>query len=149
MPFWPSVRITHARQDIERSYQILWPTLTPYRQPGIVYVGSQIILYFVGAGLTDISKDLNTKLGNWMLTANTLAVAATCPFVGYMTDALGRRHVCIFGIVCLLIASVVVATAHTLATAIVATTIGGIGAGICELTAIAGYVELQLSFVVS
>lgn len=80
-----------------------------------------------------------------MLTANTLAVAAICPFVGYITDMLGRRWVCIFGIVLLLISSIVIATAHTLATAIVAMAIGGIGAGICELSAIAGYVELPSS----
>ena len=122
-------------------------TLTTHRAPGIVYVGSQIILYFASAGLTDISKSLDTKLGNWMLTANTLAVAAICPFVGYITDMLGRRWVCIFGIVFLLIASIVIATAHTLGTAIVAMAIGGIGAGICELTAIAGYVEPLVSSV--
>lgn len=92
--------------------------------------------------MTDISKAINTTIGNWMPTANTLAVAAICPFVGYITDMLGRRWVCIFGIVCLLVASVVIATAHNLATGIVAMTIGGIGAGICELTAVAGCVQL-------
>ena len=39
----------------------------------IVYVGSQVLLYFVSAGLTYIELTLNTKIGNWMLTANTLA----------------------------------------------------------------------------
>ena len=73
-----------------------------------------------------------------MLTANTLAVAAVCPFVGYLTDLLGRRWVCVFGTVCLIVGSIVMATAKSLGTAIVAMTIGGIGAGICELTAIAG-----------
>ena len=104
----------------------------------VVYVGSQILLYFVSAGLTYISLTLNTEIGNWMLTANTLAVAAVCPFVGYLTDLLGRRWVCVFGTVCLIVGSIVMATAKSLGTAIVAMTIGGIGAGICELTAIAG-----------
>jgi hypothetical protein len=36
----------------------------------LVYVGSQVILYFISAGLTVISKDLNTEIGNWMVTAN-------------------------------------------------------------------------------
>lgn len=130
-----------------RDSKIQKQTLTTHRAPGICYVGSQIILYFVGAGLTDISKSLDTKIGNWMLTANTLAVAAICPFVGYITDMLGRRWVCIFGIVMLLLASVIIATAHNLGTAIVAMTIGGVGAGICELTAVAGYVELLSSSV--
>lgn len=106
----------------------------------IVYVGSQVLLYFVSAGLVYISLGLGTTYGNWMLTANTLAVAAICPFVGYLTDLLGRRWVCIFGTVCLMVGSIVMATANNLGTAIVAMTIGGIGAGICELTAVAGYV---------
>jgi hypothetical protein len=38
----------------------------------IVYVGSQLLLYFVSAGLTYIELTLNTNIGNWMLTANTL-----------------------------------------------------------------------------
>lgn len=105
----------------------------------VVYVGSQVILYFVSAGLTYISFSLNTNFGNWMLTANTLAVAAICPFVGYMTDLLGRRWLCVFGTICLIVASAVMGTAKNLAVAIVAMAIGGIGAGICELTAVAGY----------
>ena len=96
------------------------------------------MLYFVSAGLTFIETDLNTQIGNWLLTANTLAVAAVCPFVGYLTDMLGRRWVCVFGTICLIIASVVMATAKTLGAGLVAMAIGGIGAGICELTAIAG-----------
>lgn len=106
-----------------------------------VYVGSQVLLYFVSAGLVYISVSLETEIGNWMLTANTLAVAAVCPFVGYLTDLLGRRWVCIFGTICLIIGSIVMAAAHQLGQAIVAMTIGGIGAGICELTAVAGYIS--------
>jgi hypothetical protein len=34
----------------------------------IVYVGSQIILYFVSSALTNIELSIGTKLGNWMLT---------------------------------------------------------------------------------
>nr|POE51505.1 serine/threonine-protein kinase ppk16 [Quercus suber] len=108
----------------------------------IVYVGSQVILYFVSAGLTVISRDLGTSIGNWMLTANTLSVAAVCPFVGYLTDLLGRRWICAFGTVCLIVSSIVMATTDSLGAAIGAMTIGGIGAGICELTAIAGVAEI-------
>ena len=109
----------------------------------IVYVGSQVLLYFVSAGLTYISLSLNTDIGNWMLTANTLAVAAICPFVGYLTDLVGRRWICVFGTVCLNIGSIVMATAKTLGAAVAAQAVGGIGAGICELTAIAGVAEIS------
>lgn len=104
----------------------------------IVYVGSQIVLYFVSSGLTAISESIGTKYGNWMLTANTLAVAAICPFVGYITDLLGRRWVCIAGTLLLILASVVQATAQNFAAAVSAQAIGGVGAGICELVALAG-----------
>jgi MFS family permease len=109
----------------------------------IVYVGSQVLLYFVSAGLTYISLTLDTQFGNWMLTANTLAVAAICPFVGYLTDLVGRRWICVFGTICLIIGSIVMATAKTLGAAIAAQAVGGIGAGICELTAIAGVAEIS------
>lgn len=104
----------------------------------VVYVGSQVLLYFVSAGLTYISFTLNTQIGNWMLTANTLAVAAICPFVGYLTDMLGRRWLCVAGTLLLIVGSIVMATAKTLGAAIAAQAVGGIGAGICELVAIAG-----------
>lgn len=105
-----------------------------------VYVGSQVLLYFVSAALTTIGASLNTNIGNWMITANTLAVAAICPFVGYMTDLLGRRWVCVGGTLLLIIGSAIMATSHELGQAVAAQAIGGIGAGICELTALAGYV---------
>lgn len=104
----------------------------------IVYVGSQIVLYFVSSGLLSISLSIGTKYGNWMLTANTLAVAAICPFVGYITDLLGRRWMCLGGTFLLVIASIVQGTAQNFAAAVSAQAIGGIGAGICELTALAG-----------
>lgn len=104
----------------------------------LVYVGSQIVLYFVSSNLLPISESIGTKYGNWMLTANTLAVAAVCPFVGYITDLLGRRWVSIGGSILLIIASVVQATAMNFAAAVSAQAIGGIGAGICELVALAG-----------
>ena len=104
----------------------------------LIYAGSQIILYFVGGELTYIAEDIGTNLQDWLGTANTLAVAAICPFVGYLTDIFGRRWITIFGSVLLVVASVLVATMHGLAQGIVGMTLGGIGAGICELNAIAG-----------
>lgn len=104
----------------------------------IVYVGSQMLLYFVSPALGYISVDFNTDIPNWLLTSNTLAVAAICPFVGYLTDMVGRRWMAVFGTVCLLVCSIVMGTAKNLTVGIVAMTIGGVGAGICELTALAG-----------
>lgn len=106
----------------------------------IVYVGSQMLLYFVSPSLDYITVDLNTAFPNWLLTANTLAVAAVCPFVGYLTDLLGRRWMAVFGTICLLISSILMGVAKNLAVGVLSMAIGGVGAGICELTALAGYV---------
>ena len=115
-----------------------------------VYVGSQMILYFVSPALNFIAITLKTDIPNWLLTANTLAVTAICPFVGYLTDLLGRRWVCMFGALCLIIGSIVLATAKNLGAGCAAMAVAGIGAGICELTALAGYVIcLELLFYVS
>lgn len=73
---------------------------------------------------------------------STLAVAAIAPFVGYITDLLGRRWVCIGGTVCLLVSSILIAASYNFATVIAGMAIGGIGAGICELTALAGVAEI-------
>ena len=51
---------------------------------------------------------------------------------------LGRRWIAIFGSMCLVVASIVMAFTKTLGSAVTEQAIGGIGAGICELTALAG-----------
>lgn len=77
-----------------------------------IYVGSQIILYFTSSALTSISQSLGTTIGNWMLTTNTLAVVAICPFVGYITDLMGRRNIALLGTLLLLIACKLQVTAR-------------------------------------
>lgn len=109
----------------------------------LVYVGAQEILYFTGGALTYIAADINTTIPNWLLTANTLAVTAICPFVGYLTDLLGRKWICVFGTVMLVVGSIVLGVTKSLASAITGEAIAGIGAGICELTALAGYVGVD------
>lgn len=71
-----------------------------------------------------------------------MAVAAIAPFVGYITDLLGRRWVAIGGTVFLLISSIVIATGKNFAAITSGMAIGGIGAGICELSALAGVAEI-------
>lgn len=104
----------------------------------LVYVGAQEILYFTGGALSYIQVSINTDIPNWLLTANTLAVTAICPFVGYLTDLLGRRWICIFGSFLLVIGSIVLGVTKSLGSAVTGEAIAGIGAGICELTALAG-----------
>ncbi|KAJ8107802.1 hypothetical protein OPT61_g8614 [Boeremia exigua] len=108
-----------------------------------LYTGSQIILYFVGGALGYIQEDLNaTTNGSWLPVSNTLAITAIAPFVGYLQDLLGRREITLFGSVCIMVGIALVGTAHGFAQAVAGMTVAGVGAGICELTALAGISDI-------
>lgn len=129
-----------------------------------LYAGSQIILYFVGGALSYIQEDLGaTAHGSWLPVSNTLAyvyliasgfntianvsirITAVAPFVGYLQDLFGRREITLIGSIIIMVGIVLVGTAHGFAQAVAGMAIAGVGAGICELTSLAGYVSEQLS----
>jgi MFS family permease len=107
-----------------------------------VTVGSQVLLYFTGATLSFIAADIGgqTAIG-WLPVANTLSIAAVCPFVGYMQDLFGKRYIALFGASLLIIGCAVMGTAQTLAAGLVGQAFAGAGAGIGELTGLAGLAE--------
>jgi MFS family permease len=91
--------------------------------------------------LSFIVKDLGTTVGTgWLPTANTLAIAAVAPFVGYLQDLFGKRYIALFGALLLCIGCAVVGSAHSFGAAVVGMALSGAGAGIGELTGLAGYV---------
>jgi len=77
---------------------------------------------------------------NWLPVAATLAIAATCPFMGYLQDLMGRRNITLVGCSLLLTGTGLVGGARNFGMAVTGMALGGVGAGICELTALAGYV---------
>ena len=102
-------------------------------------VGSQVILYFTGGSLSFISEDLGITRGSaWLPTANILAIAATCPFAGYLQDLFGKRYIALFGSACICVGIILMATTHSFAQALAGMTISGVGAAIGELTGLAG-----------
>jgi MFS family permease len=48
--------------------------------------------------------------------ANLLALAGVCPFVGSLSDLIGRRYVALIGAVFIMVGMVVCSTAHTMNT---------------------------------
>jgi MFS family permease len=103
--------------------------------------GSQILLYFVGGSLSFIAKDIgDSSILGWLPTANTLAIASVAPFVGYMQDLFGKRYISLFGAGLLCVGCILLGTTHTFGQAIVGMAMAGAGAGIGELTGLAGYV---------
>ena len=57
------------------------------------YVGSAIPTLLIGASLQYIAEDLDAEFASWLITANTLVVAASTPFVAYLTDLVGPSTV--------------------------------------------------------
>lgn len=105
----------------------------------MLYTGSQIPLYFAGGTLSFIAADIGAADAvGWLPVANTLSIASVCPFVGYLQDLFGKRYIAILGATCLCVGCVVLGTAHTLGQALVGMALSGAGAGIGELTGLAG-----------
>lgn len=78
----------------------------------------------------------------WFVLGNLLALAGVCPFVGSISDLIGRRYTAMTGALILVIGSVVATAAVDMNMFIAGTTIAGAGAGVCELTALAVTSEL-------
>ncbi|PMD45398.1 MFS multidrug transporter-like protein [Hyaloscypha variabilis F] len=108
-----------------------------------LWTGSQIPVYIFGGIPPYIYADLGgVDRWIWFVLANLLALAGICPFVGSLSDLLGRRYVALFGSGLVMIGMIVCSTAHTMNIFIGGMTIAGIGAGIAELTALAATSEL-------
>ncbi|KAJ9644818.1 hypothetical protein H2204_001280 [Knufia peltigerae] len=108
-----------------------------------LWTGSQIPLYLFGGVPPYIYGDLGgTDRWTWFVLGNLLALAAVCPFVGSLSDLIGRRYVALLGASFLVLGMIVASTAHTMNTFIGGMVISGIGAGINELTALAATSEM-------
>lgn len=100
-----------------------------------------MIVYFVGGPLSYIAADLKAPAAaSWLPVTNTLANAAAAPFAGYLQDLLGRRYISLAALCCVIIGCVLVGSSHSMAQAIAGMAVTGAGAGVCELTALAGWV---------
>ncbi|KAF2003779.1 MFS general substrate transporter [Amniculicola lignicola CBS 123094] len=108
-----------------------------------LYTGSQVILYFTGGSLSFIAEDLKLTRGSaWLPTANILAIAAVCPYAGYLQDLFGKRYIALFGSLCICIGCALMGTTHSFGQALAGMAISGIGAAIGELTGLAGLAEV-------
>lgn len=110
---------------------------------GMLYTGSQIVLYMVGGSASFIEAAINApgKIG-WLPVSYTLAITAVAPFTGYLQDLVGRRGITLFGSVIICLGIALVASAKRFAQGAAGMAITGAGAGICELTALAGLSDI-------
>ena len=110
---------------------------------GMLYTGSQIVLYMIGGSLSYVEASLNAGgRGGWLPVANTLAITAVAPFTGYLQDLVGRRQITLVGSVTICVGIALVASAKVFGQAVVGMAFAGAGAGICELTALAGLSDI-------
>ncbi|PVH88870.1 MFS multidrug transporter-like protein [Cadophora sp. DSE1049] len=108
-----------------------------------LWTGSQIPVYLFGGVPPYIYGDLGgVDRWVWFVLANLLALAAVCPFVGALSDLIGRRWVAISGGMFIVIGMIVCSTAQSMNIFIAGMALAGVGAGINELTALAATSEL-------
>ncbi|KAJ5101119.1 hypothetical protein N7456_007171 [Penicillium angulare] len=108
-----------------------------------LWTGSQIPVYLFGGIPPYIYGDIGgADRWVWFVLANLLGLAGVCPFVGSLSDLLGRRYVAIIGACFIVIGMIVCSTAHTMNIFIAGMAIAGAGAGVNELTALAATSEM-------
>ncbi|KAI9670886.1 MAG: hypothetical protein M1817_003771 [Caeruleum heppii] len=108
-----------------------------------LFTGSQMPVYLFGGVPPYIYGDLGgVDRWIWLILANLLALAAVCPFVGSLSDLIGRRYVAIIGAAFLILGMIVCGTAQTMNNFICGMALSGVGAGINELTALAAVSEM-------
>lgn len=97
----------------------------------------------IDANLAFIDAEIGgQKLIAWVGMGNTLATAATVPFAGAVCDLIGRRYVSLLGLVLIFIGMTVMGTARGIVAAIGGMSLVGVGAGLAEMVASAGVMEL-------
>ncbi|KAF7166210.1 hypothetical protein CNMCM5623_010050 [Aspergillus felis] len=108
-----------------------------------LWTGSQIPVYLFGGIPPYIYADIGgADRWIWFVLANLLALAGVCPFVGSVSDLIGRRYVAIIGASLICLGMIVTSTAQTMNVFIAGMAIAGAGAGVNELTALAATSEM-------
>lgn len=80
-----------------------------------LWTSAQIPVYLWGGIPPIVYGDLGgVDRWVWLITANLLASAAVCPFVGALSDLIGRRYVALLGCGFVVVGQLVCAFAHNM-----------------------------------
>ncbi|KAL4963902.1 putative MFS drug efflux pump [Aspergillus stella-maris] len=108
-----------------------------------LWTGSQIPVYLFGGIPPIIYGDIGgVDRWVWFVLANLLALAGVCPFVGSLSDLIGRRYVALIGATLVTVGTIVCSTANDMNRFIAGMGVAGAGAGVNELTALAATAEM-------
>lgn len=109
----------------------------------MVFVGAEAAPLFLITVLTIIAFDLKA-IGYtiWILVSQLIAIGAIAPFVGTLSDLLGRKAIVLVSLGLTVIGMIVTGTAPHIGALLVGQVITGLSIGIQLLTTIAGATEL-------
>lgn len=80
-----------------------------------LWTGSQIPVYLFGGIPPIIYADIGgADRWIWFVLGNLLALAGVCPFVGSISDIIGRRYVALLGASFLIVGMIVASTASNM-----------------------------------
>lgn len=80
-----------------------------------LWTGSQIPVYLLGGIPPLIYGDIGgLDRWVWFVLANLISLAAVCPFVGSLSDLIGRRYVSLIGSGLLVIAMIIAGLAQSM-----------------------------------
>jgi MFS family permease len=125
--------ITYSMAKANSQPQMTFNRFMSLMAMAFLWTGSQIPIYLFGEITSPVRWSLRlTRAGGippyiyadiggtdrwvWFVLANLLALAAVCPFVGALSDLLGRRYVAIGGAGLIVLGMIVCSTAHTMNT---------------------------------
>jgi len=134
----------HAGDDAPWVHHTMsWKLFASLTAMSFLWVGSQIPLYLLGGVFPLMYNDIGGyDRYIWLIVGYLIPNAALCPFVGALSDLIGRKVVAAIGQVLLVIGPLVTVTANNMNVAIGGMVIAGLGAGLNELIALAGTAEL-------
>jgi len=102
---------------------LLWPSYGQDRKYQYTFLVNQALCFIlVHADLFcsgGVPPYIYGELGGadrwvWFVLANLLALAAVCPFVGALSDLIGRRYVAMSGASLVILGMIVASTAHNM-----------------------------------
>ncbi|PLB49212.1 putative MFS drug efflux pump [Aspergillus steynii IBT 23096] len=129
--------------ESENAHPMTFRRFMGFTAMAFLWTGSQIPVYLFGGIPPHIYGDIGgSDRWVWFVLANLLALSGVCPFVGSLSDLIGRRYVAIIGATLVCIGMIVCSTANTMNVFIGGMAIAGAGAGVNELTALAATSEM-------
>ena len=93
---------------------------------GVTFIVAEMIPLFLITLFTIIAFDLGaSSYSIWLLDAQTIAVGAIAPFLGILSDLLGRKRITLISLSLTRIAMITLGTAKTITAALIAQYVSG------------------------